>query len=129
MGKDWSRGLTKETDPRVARAAAAHVGRKYVRRMSVQASSDRGMRPEAIVWTPPTAYAVGLAATDGNLGRDGRIVSMGSMDRELVETFLYCVGRVGARISEQEGPYFRTQLSDRSLHVSLQKRVSRRTRA
>ena len=77
------------------------------------------MRPEPIAWTPATAYAVGLAATDGNLGRNGRTVSLGSMDREQVETFLYCVGRVGARISEQEGPYFRTQLTDRSLHVFL----------
>lgn len=79
----------------------------------------RGMRRQPLVWTPETAYAVGLAATDGNLGRDGRAVSMGSMDREQIETFLRCVGRVGARISEQEGPYFRTQLTDRSLHVFL----------
>ena len=77
------------------------------------------MRPVPIAWTPATAYAVGLAATDGNLGRDGRTVSMGSKDREQIETFLRCVGRVGARIGEQEGPYFRTQLSDRSLHFFL----------
>ena len=87
--------------------------------MSARARSARGMRPEPIAWTPATAYAVGIAATDGNLGRDGRSVSLGSMDREQVETFLHCVGRLGARISEQEGPYFRTQLSDRSLHVFL----------
>ena len=77
------------------------------------------MRREAIVWTPEAAYAVGLAATDGNLGRDGRAVSMGSMDREQIETFLRCVGRVGAHISEEDGPYYRTQLSDHSLHIFL----------
>lgn len=119
MGKDWSRGLTKETDTRVARAAAAHVGRTYVRRLSAAVMAARGMRREPLVWTPDTAYAVGLAATDGNLGRDGRAVSMGSMDREQIETFLRCVGRIGAHISEEDGPYYRTQLSDRSLHVFL----------
>jgi len=72
-----------------------------------------------MVWTPETAYAVGIAATDGNLARDGRVVSLGSMDREQVETFLYCVGRVGAHIREEDGPYYRTQLSDRSLYVFL----------
>ena len=79
------------------------------------------MRREPVVWTPETAYAVGLAATDGNLGRDGRVVSMGSRDREQIETFLRCVGRVGAHIREEDGPYYRTQLSDRSLYVFLTK--------
>lgn len=79
----------------------------------------RGLRKEPLTWTPLTAYALGLAATDGNLGRDGRYVSFGSGDRELVEQFLRCVGRAAGRITEEEGPYYRTQISDRSLHDFL----------
>jgi len=56
------------------------------------------MRKTPLERTPLTAYALGLAATDGNLGRDGRHVQFGSRDRELVECFVRSVGRPGASI-------------------------------
>jgi hypothetical protein len=87
--------------------------------MSLDAMAARGLRKTPLDWTPLTAYALGLAATDGNLGRDGRHVSFGSNDRELVELFVRCVGRAGMHISEEEGPYFRAQISDRGLHGFL----------
>ena len=69
-----------------------------------------------------TAYALGLAATDGNLGRDGRHVQFGSGDRELVECFLRSVGRPDANIKLEKGRhYYRAQLSDRALHEFLSK--------
>lgn len=39
------------------------------------------------------AYVVGLLATDGCLWSDGRHLSFDSNDRQLVETFLDCLGR------------------------------------
>ncbi|HVE70852.1 MAG TPA: hypothetical protein VNI54_05740 [Thermoanaerobaculia bacterium] len=39
------------------------------------------------------AYVVGLMATDGCLWGDGRHLSFDSNDRQLVETFLACLGR------------------------------------
>ena len=39
------------------------------------------------------AYVVGLIATDGCLWSDGRHLSFDSNDRQLIETFLTCLGR------------------------------------
>jgi hypothetical protein len=88
--------------------------------MSPEAMAARSLRTVPLEWDPLTAYALGLAATDGNLGRNGRHVSFGSNDRELVEAFVRCVGRAGANITKARGRgYFRAQLSDRSLHDFL----------
>src|SRR5688572_26861634 len=43
--------------------------------------------PLPAVSHPDVSYAVGLAATDGNLSGDGRHMSFVSKDRDLVETF------------------------------------------
>ena len=80
------------------------------------------MRQSPLEWNPLTAYALGLAATDGNLGRDGRHVQFGSCDRELVECFVRSVGRPDANIKLEKGRlYYRAQLSDRALHEFLSK--------
>jgi hypothetical protein len=111
MGKDCARGLTRATDARVARAAQGHRGLRYKRKSA---------RIGPLVWNPLTAYAVGLAATDGCL-TNGRHVAFGSADRELVELFLRCVGRSSAHISvENGGTYFRSQLGDVVLYRFLE---------
>lgn len=46
----------------------------------------------AYPWSPELAYAVGLIATDGNLSKDGRHLTLTSADRELIETFQQCLG-------------------------------------
>ena len=122
MGKDWSKGLTKETDPRVARAAAGHLGRRYVRHTPLdQRKGRRGSRREApLKWDADSAYALGLAATDGCLVGDGRHVSIGSEDREQVEAFVRCVGRPKAYVSKDaDRTYFRAQLGDVELYRFL----------
>ncbi|MEK7861669.1 MAG: hypothetical protein AAB295_00185, partial [Chloroflexota bacterium] len=83
IGKDWARGLTAATDARVARAAAAHRGRRYRTRS----------RAETIEWTAELAYALGLLATDGCLSADGWHIAFVSADEELVRTLLACIGR------------------------------------
>lgn len=74
-------------------------------------------------WTPEIAYAVGLLATDGNLSPSGRHVSVSSAERELLETFLRCVGR-RAKIGHVEGGYgthgLRVQIGDVGLYRWLQ---------
>ncbi len=123
MGKDWAKGLTKETDARVARAAAGHRGLRYVRRTPHQQHKGRSRsshREAPLRWDARTAYALGLVATDGCLVGDGRHVSLGSEDRDLVESFLLCVGRPHAYISQDgDRAYFRTQLGDVELYRFL----------
>ena len=120
MGKDWAKGLTKETDIRVARAAAGHRGLRYVRRTPLREHKghNRGFyRTTPLVWDAQLAYALGLAATDGCLTGDGRHVAIGSEDREQVEAFLRCIGRPNAHISkDRDKRYFRARLGDTELY-------------
>lgn len=97
MGKGWSKGLTKGTDARIARAAAAHLGRRYQRHLSYEQDRRHTSRasPVDMTWTPVLAYAVGLIATDGCLSITGNSVTVVSGDVELLETFKKCVPRAG----------------------------------
>src|SRR5438093_1590760 len=123
MGKNWAKGLTKETDARVARAAAGHCGLRYVRRTPLREDKghNRGFyRTKPLAWNAQLAYALGLAATDGCLIGDGRHVAIGSEDREQVEAFLRCIGRPNAHVSkDRDKTYFRVQLGDVELYRFL----------
>jgi len=113
--KNWSKGLTKATDARVARAAEAHRGLSYVRRSTVDRRRGPGSRLEPLSWTPALAYAVGLAATDGCLINTGRHVAFVSSDRDLVESFLACIGRRSSHF-RKDGNVYRAQLGDVELY-------------
>ncbi len=121
IGKNWSKGLTKATDARVARAAAAHVGLQYVRRTPIEecrwpVRQRRRVGPP--LWSPRLAYAVGLIATDGCLSASRRHIFFGSKDLELIETFLACI-ESGARPRLQsgyKGRYYRAEISDVGLY-------------
>lgn len=95
MGKDWAKGLTKATDPRVARNAMAHLGRHYTSHLAPEEDRRRraGGSPIDTTWTPLLAYAVGLIATDGCVSNNS--VSVVSGDREMLETFKSCISRAG----------------------------------
>ncbi len=59
------------------------------------AMGKRGPKPKRIVseeWTPELAYAIGLIATDGNLGRSFYYINLTSKDKEQVENFSRCLG-------------------------------------
>ncbi len=94
-GKGWARGKTAATDPRVARAAVAHMGLRYERRTPIAQCRWPGAstRPTSYEWTVSTAYAVGLIATDGCLIERGCAIAFVSKDAQLVETLLRCLGR------------------------------------
>jgi hypothetical protein len=115
VGKDWAKGLTAATDPRVARMAATRRGRK-------RGPYRLRARPP-LVWSPEIAYAVGLIATDGNLSPSGRHVSVSSGEREVLETFLRCVDR-RAKIGHVKGGFgtngLRVQIGDVGLYRWLQ---------
>jgi hypothetical protein len=115
MGKDWAKGLTAKTDPRVARMATARRGRK-------RGPYRLRARPP-LTWTPEIAYAVGLVATDGNLSPSGRHVSVSSAEREVLETFLRCVERsahIGTNRSGFGSLTLRVQIGDVGLYRWLQ---------
>lgn len=117
-GKGWARGKSASADVRVARAAARHRGMTYESRVSPD--KDRrhrhgGARTLPLEWSPVMAYVVGLMATDGCLVNTGRHLAFGSSDRELVETFLRCLGRpvvYGTTLTRKGALYFRSQFGD-----------------
>src|SRR5438128_12110992 len=95
MGKGWAKGLTAATDPRVARAAAAHRGHQYERRTPFeQCRWQRASRTTLpLEWSDSMAYIVGLTATDGCLVSGRRQFISRSRDRDLVELyFRFCGG-------------------------------------
>jgi hypothetical protein len=113
--KNWSKGLTKQTDPRVARRAASHRGLRYTRHSSTDRRRGPGSRLQQLTWSPALAYAVGLAATDGCLINTGRHVAFVSTDLEQMQTFLECIGRQGSTI-RSDGNAYRVQLGDVELY-------------
>ena len=120
-GKGWSKGRTAATDPRIARAAAAHREKKYVQRTPW--SEMKWARPTyttlPIEWSAEMAYIVGLTATDGCLITDRRAINFKSADRQLVETYLQLLGRsnrIGAERTKAGGIAYRVQFSDTRLY-------------
>jgi hypothetical protein len=95
VGKGWAKGLTKATDPRVARAAKAHAGLHYTSHLAPDEDRRRRTRGSQIdtTWTRDLAHAVGLIATDGSVSN--KSVSVVSGDREMLVTFKACVSRAG----------------------------------
>ncbi len=104
VGKDWAKGLTAKTDGRIARAAAAHRGKQYVRRTPHELCRWplAGRTTLPLKWSNEMAYVVGLTATDGCLVTGRRAINFKSGDRELVETYLRLLGRTNpARIRKR----------------------------
>lgn len=97
MGKDWAKGLKKETDPRVARVAAAHLGLHYQHRLppELDRRSQSRAGPVDTAWSPSLAYAVGLIATDGNLSPSGKSTNVVSSEVDQLENFKRCIPRAG----------------------------------
>jgi hypothetical protein len=121
MGKGWAKGLTAATDPRVARAAAAHRGKIYQRRKPFEECrwpiASRTTLP--LAWSDAMAYIVGLTATDGCLYTARRRINFKSEDRQLVETYLSVLGRTNRVKQERtrtDGVVFFTEFHDSRLY-------------
>jgi hypothetical protein len=122
VGKGWAKGLTAATDPRVARAAAAHRGKIYQRRTPFEECRWRtaGRTTLPLAWSDDMAYIVGLTATDGCLLSGRRVINFKSEDRQLVETYLRVLGRTN-RIRKEKthkptGVVYTTQFGDSRLY-------------
>jgi hypothetical protein len=121
MGKGWAKGLTAATDPRVARNAASHRGKTYVRRTPIEECkwplSSYTTLP--LEWSDEMAYIVGLTATDGCLYSSRRKINFKSNDRDLVATYLRLLGRSN-RIKEARtrtgGTVYFTEFADTRLY-------------
>jgi hypothetical protein len=121
MGKDWAKGLTAATDPRIARAAAAHRGKQYVRRTPPELCRwpVSGLTTLPLEWSDGMAYVVGLTATDGCLITGRRAINFKSGDRQLVETYLRLLGRknrVKSHPTATGGIVYYTQFHDSRLY-------------
>jgi hypothetical protein len=121
MGKGWAKGLTAATDPRIARAAAGHRGKRYVRRTPPELCRWplAGLTTLPLAWSDDMAYIVGLTATDGCLITGRRAVNFKSGDRQLVETYLRLLGRknrVKSHPTETGGIVYYTQFHDSQLY-------------
>ena len=117
MGKGWAKGLTAATDARVARAAAAHRGKQYVRRTPPELCRwpVSGLTTLPLAWSDDMAYIVGLTATDGCLITGRRAINFKSGDRQLVETYLRLLGRknrVKSHPTNTGGIVYYTQFHD-----------------
>lgn len=114
-GKGWAKGRKASDDPRIAKNAEARRGTTY----RLRGGSRPFDRPRPLEWTDRLAYAVGLAATDGNLSGDRRHLAFDSNDAELVELFLHCVGRpirYGPRKTRTGGVAYCAAFSDVELY-------------
>jgi hypothetical protein len=73
-------------------------------------------------WSPDFAYAIGLMASDGCLGRDGSHIDFTSKDLEQVKNFKKCLGidnKIGKKTSGGGFVSFRVQFRDTNLHQFL----------
>ena len=121
MGKGWAKGLTAATDPRIARAAAAHRGKQYVRRTPPELCRWplAGLTTLPLAWSDEMAYIVGLTTTDGCLITGRRVINFKSGDRQLVETYLNLLGRknrVKSHTTKIGGIVYYTQFHDSALY-------------
>ena len=121
MGKGWAKGLTAATDARVARAAAAHRGKQYVRRTPPELCRwpVSGLTTLPLAWSDDMAYIVGLTATDGCLITGRRAINFKSGDCQLVETYLRLLGRknrVKSHPTNTGGIVYYTQFHDSALY-------------
>lgn len=77
--------------------------------------------------TPELAYAVGLIATDGHLGKGNNLIGFTSADKEQIKNYRDCL-KLGAEVNtrvyppdqENHKPIYRLNFSDRDFYAFLQ---------
>lgn len=90
---------------------------QYVSRLSPEQDRRRKSAPAVVEWKPEFAYVLGLLATDGAIVR-GRTITFPSVDRELVEHLLRCLGKANtiSEVRTKTGAIvYRTQIGDVAL--------------
>jgi DNA-binding transcriptional regulator WhiA len=78
------------------------------------------------IWSPHTAYAIGLLVADGSLSKDGRHLDFTSKDKDLIVHFQNCLNlhhcKIGTKSSgtTPKRTYYRVQFSDKHFYDWLQ---------
>ena len=85
--------------------------------LNVRSRGPRRREPATVGWTRERAYAIGLLATDGNLSRDGRHLTVTSADPDLLDVLRACLAlQANVRQVGPQGRCYRVQWSDRCLY-------------
>lgn len=85
----------------------------------------RGPKPKFIIntkWSHNLAYAIGLLATDGCIGKDGLWVDLTSKDKEQLENYNKCLGvniKIGIKNSGSNRPAWRIQMKNKLFYDFL----------
>jgi hypothetical protein len=85
----------------------------------------RGPKPKRLVdteWSANLAYAIGLLATDGCIGKDGLWIDLTSKDREQLENFCKCIGvnmKIGTKDSGSGRTAWRVQMKNKIFYDFL----------
>jgi hypothetical protein len=105
--------------------------RRHAEGSDVRSRGPRRREPATAGWTRELAYAIGLLATDGNLSKDGRHLTVTSADPDLLTVLRACLAlQANVRQIGTRGRCYRIQWSDRRLyervgHVGLSPAKSR----
>lgn len=87
--------------------------------------AKRGPKPKKLIdtkWSPNLAYAIGLIATDGCLGKDGLWIDLTSKDKDQLINFNKCIGldlKIGAKRSGSGKMSWRVQIKNRLFYDFL----------
>jgi AraC-like DNA-binding protein len=85
--------------------------------LDVRSRGPRRREPGIDGWTRERAYAIGLLATDGNLSRDGRHLTVTSADPDLLGVLRTCLAlQANVRQVGSRGRCYRVQWSDRRFY-------------
>jgi hypothetical protein len=85
--------------------------------LNVRSRGPRRREPATVGWTRERAYAIGLLATDGNLSRDGRHLTVTSADPDLLGVLRACLAlQANVRQVGSQGRCYRVQWSDRRFY-------------
>ena len=85
----------------------------------------RGPKPKYTInteWNANLAYAVGLLATDGCLGRDGLWIDLTSKDKEQLQNYNHCLGtkvKIGIKNKNSNNRAWRVQMKNRNFYDFL----------
>jgi hypothetical protein len=85
----------------------------------------RGPKAKILIntkWSANLAYALGLLATDGCIGKDGLWVDLTSKDKEQLENFNRCLGiniKIGLKTGNSANKAWRVQMKNKLFHNFL----------
>lgn len=89
--------------------------------LAPRSRGPRQRQPAIDGWTRESAYAIGLLATDGNLSKDGRHLSVTSADPDLLDVLRASLAlQANVRQVGPRGRCYRVQWSDRRLYKWLE---------